>query len=272
MNLIYAGIIACFSLMSCNSEAPPTYNDPLPKYDSFQIQSVPLQEERKINVWTPDNYNNTSDSFIVLYMADGGTQEDFPHIANTLASLIAAKKIPPIILVGIENTNRRRDLSGPSSVKEDEKVAPLSDGAAQFRAFINDELFSAIQSKYRTKVQKGIIGESLSGLFVMETFLLKPEMFDYYIAMDPSFWWNNGFLVKNAPTILSKHNDEQPKKLWFAGSNAKDISKYTKEFSKTLEATKQPNLTWQYSDEPKEKHNTIFRATKEKALIWTFGM
>ena len=42
-------------------------------------------------------------------MADGGIiDEDFPHIANTIAELMKTKKIPPIILVGIENTAKKR--------------------------------------------------------------------------------------------------------------------------------------------------------------------
>ncbi|MEM7561320.1 MAG: alpha/beta hydrolase, partial [Planctomycetota bacterium] len=65
----------------------------------------------------------------VLYMPDGGIKEDFPHIANTLAKLIAENTIPPMILVGIENTERRRDLTGPSEVAAEETIAPLTDGA-----------------------------------------------------------------------------------------------------------------------------------------------
>src|SRR5690606_1498311 len=98
-------------------------------------------------------------------MPDGGVQEDFPHIANTLSELIQNKKIPPFILVGIENTERRRDLSPPTEVEKDKEIAPVVGGSAVFRAFVQNELIPEINAKYRTTNEKGIIGESLAGLF-----------------------------------------------------------------------------------------------------------
>jgi predicted alpha/beta superfamily hydrolase len=95
-------------------------------------------------------------------------------------------------------------------------------------------------------------------------------MFDFYIAMDPSLWWNDKYLLKTANTHLATFPAAE-KRFWFAGSNAKDINGATKKLAATLTAAKQPNLIWTYSDEPKEKHQTIYRATKEKALIWTLN-
>ena len=144
----------------------PQYNDPIPIHDTIKIESEQVGETRIINIWTPPRYENSSDSFPVLYMPDGGIKEDFPHIANTLAKLIEEKSIPPSILVGIENTERGRDLTGYSETKEDEKYCPLTDGAKNFRAFIIQELMPEINNKYRTSNEKGIIGESLAGLFL----------------------------------------------------------------------------------------------------------
>lgn len=245
------------------------YNDPVPKHDSLTISSKFVNEDRVINVWTPPNYKESKDSLPVLYMPDGGINEDFPHVANTLAKLISENKIPPYILVGIENTERRRDLSGPTEIEYDLKYIPNPGGSNNFRSFIKNELFNEINNTYRTNDTKAIIGESAAGIFVIETFLLDNDMFDYYIAMDPALWYNEQYLVKNFDS-LAKENYEQKKKLWFAGSNAVDISPHTRELNKKLKNSNL-GLVWKYSDEPKEKHNTIFRATKEKALIWTFN-
>lgn len=203
-------------------------------------------------------------------MADGGTQEDFPHIANTLDTLIKANKIPPVLLVGITNTQRRRDLSGPTTVAKDKEIAPVVGGASQFRAFIQKELIPEINKKYRVKSTKGIIGESLSGLFVTETFSLQPDLFDFYIAFDPSLWWNNRYLLNEAPKLLQNF-PASPKVFWFAGSSAKDIYKNVQQLNQILADQNISNLKWNYSNEKKEKHHTIFRATKEKALIWTLN-
>lgn len=265
MNKFSFALVLFIALFSCSQEV--TYNDPIPNHDKFTIASKAVDESRVINVWTPPNYKNGTDSLPVLYMPDGGVKEDFPHIANTVAKLVEIKSIPPIILVGIENTERRRDLSGFSEVKEDSIYCPLTDGAKNFRAFIAGELVPEINSKYRTTSKKGILGESLAGLFVMETFLLEPNLFDFYVAMDPSLWWNDHHLVKKADEFLNAFPEKEIK-LWFAGSDAEDISEHTKELAKILKNNPSNNLVFKYSDEPNEKHNTIFRATKENALTW----
>lgn len=244
--------------------------DPIPEHDSFTIVSKYVGETRTINVWTPLEYKSGVDSLPVMYMADGGIKEDFPHIANTFAALIKSKRIPPMILVGIENTQRRKDLTGITDVATDKEIAPVVGGSEQFRMFMGEELFAEINKRYRTTNKKGILGESLSGLFVVETFLTKPEMFNYYIAFDPSLWWNNQYLVKTAKEYLAKL-PQTDIRFWFAGSSAEDISKYTNELAAILKSENPTHLKWSYSDEPKEEHHTIFRATKEKAIIWTLA-
>jgi predicted alpha/beta superfamily hydrolase len=244
--------------------------DPIPEHDSFTIESRAVKELRTINVWIPKEYAENADALPVLYMLDGGIKEDFPHIANTLSELIAADKIEPILLVGIENTQRRRDLTGPTEVKKDKKIAPVVGESASFRAFVRDELFAEVNKRYRTNTSKGIIGESLAGLFVTETFLLEPDMFDFYIAFDPSLWWNNMYLVKNATQYLA-NNSGKAKTFWFASSDAKDIVKSTSQLAAVLKERNNDQLIWTYSPEPAEQHSTIFRATKEKAITWTLN-
>lgn len=261
-------IIYFFLIISCKS--PQKISDPIPEHDTLKITSKLLQEERVINIWLPQEYKNSGDSLIVLYMPDGGIKEDFPHIANTLKELFEKQEIPPIMLVGIENTVRRRDLTSITESEKDKELVPNFGGSTHFRKFIQEELMPQINQKYNTLKKTGIIGESLAGYFVMESFLTQPESFDFYIAFDPSLWWNDQYLVNNASTILPE-NFESPKTLWFAGSKAEDISPYVKNLAKTLENKNITSLKWHFSDEPQEEHHTIFRATKEKALIWTLN-
>mgnify|MGYP001348813198 FL=1 len=129
--------------------------DKVPSHDEFTIESKQVGETRNINVWTPPEYKTSTDSLPVMYMADGGIiDEDFPHIANTLSALIIAKKIPPMILVGIANTQRRRDLTGPTEIAKDKEIAPIVGGSEKFRAFIKEELFPEINKRYRTTKEK----------------------------------------------------------------------------------------------------------------------
>ncbi|WP_113652155.1 alpha/beta hydrolase [Pedobacter namyangjuensis] len=244
--------------------------DTIPVHETFTLASTNLAETRVINVWKPAEYSNGSIKLPVLYMLDGGVKEDFPHLANTLSELVSKKVIPPIMLVGIENTQRRRDLTGYTAVEEDKKIAPIVGGSAKFRAFIKEELFPAVEQKYRVSEDKSIIGESLAGLFIVETLLTDPSMFDNYIAFDPSLWWNDHQLVKTGNSVMAKFPTEN-KRFWFASSNTKEIYTFTKKLSKILNSTKISNLKWAYHHYRNTKHDTIFRASKKRALIWTFG-
>lgn len=271
MSKIFKHIIVVL-LITINHLSIAQSIDKLPLHSSLSIESKYVKEKRIINIWLPESYNQSNTRYPVLYMPDGGIKEDFPHIANTIAKLVKTKLISPIILVGIENTMRCRDLTGYSESSYDAQFCPQTDGAKNFRAFISNELMPEINQRYRTTNRKGIIGESLSGLFVMETLFLKPASFDFYIAMDPSLWWDDHFLTKNIKRLITRLPDNKLK-LWFAGSGGpSDVTPYAKEIRKALEQNAPKNLTWKYSDEPNEKHNTIFRATKEKALIWTLNI
>lgn len=245
-------------------------NDTIPIYDSLTIKSKVLHENRVINVWTPLNYNELQEALQVLYMPDGGVKEDFPHMANTVAKLVENKSIPPTILVGIENTKRKRDLTGPTDNAEDKTIAPIVGESNNFRAFIKKELIPEINKNYRTSTKKGIIGESLAGFFVVETLLLDANLFDFYIAMDPSLWWNDQLLVKDSKTNL-KNLPKNNIRFWFAGSSVQNGMPFISNLNKQIKSVNPEPLKWKYSDEPDEDHSTIFRATKEKALIWTLG-
>ena len=257
--LCYTGFLFC-----C---IQATSADKIPPHEIFKIDSGSVGETRVISVWTPPSYKDSEGIYPVLYMPDGGIGEDFPHIANTLSDLVERGEIAPLILVGIENTERRRDLTGPSVVAADAKIAPLSNGSRKFREFIRLELFPEISKRYRVNNQRAIVGESAAGLFVVETFFRQPQMFDIYISMDPALYWNDRELVRNSSQRL-KTMSQRNIKFWFAGSDAKDIFPHTEELSKTLETDAPENLMWSYLPQPKEHHNTIFRATKEKAFKW----
>lgn len=254
--------------LSVGCQEQSYHNDPIPEHEELDINSQVLSETRRINVWRPAGSEDKA--LPVLYMPDGGLQEDFPHIANTLSRLIEEDKIPAVMLVGIENTERRRDLTGSTMVESDKKAAPNFGGSDAFRRFISDELMPVIDGQYQTTDESGVLGESLAGLFVMETFFLEPQLFDRYIAFDPSLWWNDHQLVTLADLRMLNIPDSHLI-LWFAGSAAKDIQVYTRALSDTLKSVAPQTLTWTYEDMPDEEHQTIFRSAKEKAFIWALN-
>ena len=178
---------------------------PLVIGETFTLQSKALSETRRINVYLPPGYADAPDKrFPVLYMPDGGLAEDFLHVAGLVQVSVGNGTMRPFVLVGIENTERRRDLSGPTQNEEDKKIAPRVGGSATFRKFLRDELMPDVKARYRTTDETAIVGESLAGCFVIETFLLEPDLFDTYIAIDPSLWWNDRALVKTTARATAR--------------------------------------------------------------------
>ena len=243
---------------------------PLVIGESFTIHSAILDEDRRINVYTPPAYAESAALPLpVLYMPDGGMKEDFQHVAGLVQVLVGNGTMRPFLLVGIENTERRRDLTGPTENPEDRKIAPRVGGSAAFRKFLREELMPEIKTRYRTTKETAIVGESLAGLFVMETLLLEPELFDTYLAFDPSLWWNRENLLKIAPDHLPADGGTK-KTLYFASSDEKGIIEPAQRFAAILEDSAPATLKWHYEKMPEEKHSTIYHPAALRAFRAVF--
>lgn len=243
---------------------------PLVIGDTFTIDSRTLGETRRINVYLPPGYSESSALRVpVLYMPDGGMAEDFLHIAGLVQISVTNGTMRPFLLVGIENTQRRRDMTGPSEIESDRKIAPHVGGSEAFRKFIRDELMPEIRRRYRTTAETAIAGESLAGLFVVETFLMAPDLFDTYIAIDPSLWWNNEALVNGAAGQL-RARPKLDKTLYLASSDEKVIAAITQRFARILAANAPSTVRWHYESMPDEKHSTIYQPAALKAFRAVF--
>lgn len=239
---------------------------PLVIGETFTINSKALGETRRINVYLPPDYSASADARLpVLYMPDGGLAEDFLHIAGLVQVSVGNKTMRPFLLVGIENTERRRDMTGPTENKEDKKIAPRVGGSSTFRKFIRDELMPQVKRRYRTTNETAIVGESLAGLFVVETFLLEPDLFDTYLAFDPSLWWNNQALVNGAAERL-RARTRLEKTLYLASSDEKGIAEVTQRFAEILGKNAPPGFRWHYEKMQDEKHSTIYHPAALKAF------
>ena len=240
---------------------------PLVIGETFTIDSRLLAETRRINVYLPPRYADSPNARVpVLYMPDGGMAEDFLHVAGLVQVSVSNGTMRPFILVGIENTERRRDLTGPTENADDKKIAPRVGGSAAFRAFIRQELMPTVKARYRTTAETAIVGESLAGLFVMETFLLEVDLFDTYIALDPSLWWNNQKLVNEAMEHL-RGRPKRAKRLYFVSSEELPMTKICQKLSTILTENASPNLHWRLTRQCQtEKHSTIYHPAALQAF------
>jgi predicted alpha/beta superfamily hydrolase len=165
----------------------------------FTIRSEILNEGRTVFVYVPDTYESETarqKRYPVLYLLDGRAYFDATvGITHHLGSWNAAVQwIPDLIVVAIQNTKRTRDMTPTHMVTG--IYSSGSGGAAAFRSFLQSELMPAVDKRFRTSGERILVGHSLAGLFVLDTFLEQPTLFDAYIASDPSLWWDDNLLAR----------------------------------------------------------------------------
>ena len=177
-----------------------------------EIQSKELAEIRILNIYLPEGYNqDDTTKYPVIYLLDGSADEDFIHIVGLVQfnSFEWVNHIPKSIVVGIANIDRRRDFTFPTTIAEDKKAYPTTGHSDKFIAFLEKELQPFIENKYKTNTSKTIIGESLGGLVATEILIKKPTLFNKYILVSPSLWWDNGSILNQKVEILEDSLNQQ---------------------------------------------------------------
>lgn len=174
-----------------------------------QLNSKILQEDRILNIYLPEGYSSKDTTrYPIVYLLDGSADEDFIHITGIYQfyTFPWMNRVPKSIIVGIATVDRRRDYTFPTSLESDKKLYPTTGHSAAFIDFIEKELQPYIQNKYKTSTSRTLIGQSLGGLLATQILIEKPYMFDKYIIVSPSLWWNNGSLLKVAATALKEYS------------------------------------------------------------------
>ena len=171
-----------------------------------EIQSVELSEKRILNIYLPEGYNaDDTVKYPVVYLLDGSADEDFIHVVGLYQfnNFSWINRVPKSIVVGIANVDRKRDFTYPTSIAADIKKQPTSGKSAKFMNFLEKELQPYIEKKYKGNASKTLIGESLGGLFAAEVLLKRPTLFNKYIIISPSLWWDNGSLLNLESELLT---------------------------------------------------------------------
>lgn len=238
---------------------------------TFMVASRALGGERRVNVALPKGYAGSTRRLPILYLLDGGVKdEDFPKISDFVSALIAAGKLAPMIVVGIEGVDRKHDLTHPATFPADVKLLPQAGGAAAYRRFLVDELQPWVKARYRTNGQTGLIGESLAGLFVVETLLREPQAFDAYLAASPSLWWDDQSLSRQAAVLLKAGRFKDRRLYLSIGDEGATMQAGVDRVVAALKAAPPEGLTWRYDPMPGEHHSTIYDPSAKAGLPWLF--
>jgi len=237
---------------------------PLVIGETFTVHSQVLGETRRINVYRPQPWGlDPKAPLPVLYMPDGGMGEDFLHVAGLLQVLSGNGSMRPFLLVGIENTERRRDMTGPSSDPKDQQIAPRIGGSAAYRQFLREELMPQVRARYATTDERALIGESLAGLFVVETLLQEPALFNSYIALDPSLWWNRGQALQQA--AAAEKAVSAPVQVFLASSGQPELNASTAQMAELLKQRPSSSRVV-YRHLPETTHATVYHPAALLAL------
>lgn len=250
-----------------------------------QLYSHILNEKRSLSVYVPE-HAGAQQRYPVLYLLDGES-----HFLTTAAMVRQLSGvIPDMIVVGIRNTVRGRDLT-PTHVKPDSTIsagdAALSGGGEQFMRFIEKELIPHIDSLYPAAPYRILSGHSLGGLTVVHTLIRHTRLFNAYIAIDPSLWWDNQALLKQAQEALTEKrfghlslfvamaNNMPP------GMDTISILKNTSTmtavtrsiipFIKALRNNPGNGLRWSSRFYPNERHGTVQLIAQYDALRYLFN-
>ncbi len=223
------------------------------------FHSEALDQERVLNVYLPDGYADSTLSYPVIYVLDGSANEDFPHIAGLAQFMNMYDLLPKSIVVGIANNGKSRyhNYTSPTQGDSDMVWNPTAGGSASFIRFLQQEVEPMVKEHYRTSGHRTIIGQSLGGLLAMEVLFTKPELFDDYILVGPSLWWNNGALAASAEAWVKAHYDLHKRIFIASASNEGMMKKQVGQVVSAFKKYGKPGLACTYEYFPKETHATL---------------
>jgi len=218
-------------------------------HTQHKINSTALGEERTVLVRVPASYAGRDERFPTLYMLDAHPPQN-AMMAGIVEQQAWGGMMPEMIIVGIQNTNRTRDLTPTKTERAG------SGGGDKFLDFLEKEVIPLVEKNYRTQPFRVFAGHSLGGLFAVYTFVSRPDLFNAYIAASPVLHWDNDFVIKRAEEVFRQNKDW--KKTMFIGlGNEPDYVKGFNSFQNLLKKTKPKNFEYEFQEFPKDTHGSV---------------
>lgn len=269
--------VLCFIVLSLKASAqisPP--GNPLIIGKTVSIHSQILADSRDLNVYLPpEYYQNKDQRFPVVYLLDGGMDEDFIHITGLYQynSFPWISRVSPSIIVGIVNKDRMRDMTFATKDSSLKNQYPTSGHSGSFIDFLEKELQPFIEKNYRTNQNKTIIGQSLAGLLATEILLKQPTLFNQYMIVSPSLWWDDNSLL-NIPAKILDSSFHQTTDVFIAvgkegltpGKNPHVMEVDANLFAEKIRGSKSSFVKTRFDYLPGEDHATVFHQAIYDAL------
>ncbi|MFT7157234.1 MAG: putative alpha/beta superfamily hydrolase [Parvicella sp.] len=263
-------IVTFTSHLLAQSDIQSSQITPLIIGQKIEFHSEILDENRILNIYLPNGYHkDSSTTYPVIYLLDGSIDEDFLHISGIVqfGSFSWINMIPESIVVGISNIDRKKDFTFPSSVKQDQIDFPTTGSSEQFIQFIADELQPLVDNKFNTTSEKTIIGQSLGGLLATEILFKKPDLFNNYIIVSPSLWWDAESLLETIPVEYAK-----PKSIYVAvGKEGPVMQRTAKQLFKKIKKGNQTNSKINFKYYKAQNHRDVLHLATYDAFKVIFA-
>ncbi|HVS91298.1 MAG TPA: alpha/beta hydrolase-fold protein [Mucilaginibacter sp.] len=256
-SVLTAAVLCILAIGSSAQELPG-------KRDS--INSAALGQKRFIQVVLPPGYKpGSADKYDVIYVTDG--DDNTRTMADVEAFVSREGFMPQAIIVGVLNIDRGKDLT-PTHVNDSGNST--SGGAPQFLAFFKDELIPYINKTYPADGDNILFGHSLGGLFVTYVLLNEPEVFKSYIAADPSYWWDNRYMLPDAAKKLPSLAGMQ-RSIYITGRAGQGMREMAIDPMDTLfQKYAPPAVAWKVTSYANETHGTIRLKTMYDGLRFIY--
>lgn len=236
----------------------PVAATPIVIGQSYALPSAVMGATREIDVWLPPGYAEGTATYPVLYVLDGGQAQDFHHISGLAQLGTVVGTTRDVIVVGVASVDRRNELALPTEDPELIAQYPTQGQSERFRRFLLEEVQPFVDGRFRTSGETALMGESLAGLFVVETFLKEPQMFDAYVAVSPSLWWDGGRLARQAGAHLRDHSNDPRRLILTLGDEGALMQDPMDVLTANLRDFAMPGVTWEFTPRPAESHATIY--------------
>ena len=243
------------------------------------VNSAILKEKRTVWIYLPDGYATSKARYPVIYLLDAEWNfAAFTGMVHELSEVIGNTVYPQCIVVSIPNTDRTRDLTPThASVGPDGRYmygTETSGGGENFTVFLQKELMPHIDSAYRTAPYKILVGHSFGGLTAMNIFINHTDLFNSYLVIDPSMWWDSRKLLHQTQEVLKQRRFDG-KSLYLAIANTMTFGLDTASVQRdtsfgfgghirsilalknALQAAKGNGLNWSYKYYNSEYHGSL---------------
>jgi predicted alpha/beta superfamily hydrolase len=285
--IAFVVLLASVALASCAATAGAPYA--LPNTQVHSMHSNETGADYQLYIATPPNYRSSGKKYPVVFMLDA--DYSFALTRNVVQHLVERKKLPEMILVGIAypgaaddmeiyKTNRKRDYT-PSlkSISTAADGTAKQGGAVPFRNFIVDEVIPYVSMEFPASADRTFIGHSYGGLFGTYVLLTEPEIFQRYIIVRPSLWFDNRMImrVEKQTTKRRMMDKRAPRDVFFAigsqetrAETGAPMVEELKQFYARLRARRDPGLQLGIRVYPDESHATIFPSAVTGGLLAVF--